>query len=438
MNPRALVKLHRFCELFTVIHQIITLGVQNFHNLHRRLFFPRLLVARSPRTDSRPLISGAFLMEHSSPTAGTHLADTRSPTSAPRIARMVAFGAAAAVIILGVWIYLGSVPPGPSYTRLKMGGTSAVAVILQNRWKAKYREEKGVDIEYASTGSTAGITGLLDGACAVAFTHAPLSDEQRKKAVGQKEEFVQIPVLLCGVAVVYNLKELKSKDPLNISGQTLADIFLGKIKNWDDPALKSLNPGVELPATEIAVVHREDSSGTTQIFTEYLAAVSPAWCEQFGSSASEVKWPVGEGAPRNLGVAKRVDQIEGAVGYVDRLFTSYEDMHLDHAAIQNKDQTGFVRAQPENMTAAAAGVIGNLADDLSFTLANQPGDNAYPISGVIYAVCRKSQSEANRKIVVDFLRWVTHEGQPFAAKMDYAPLPAELAERASRRIELIP
>src|SRR5262249_9004682 len=158
------------------------------------------------------------------------------------------------------------------------------------------------------------------------------------------------------------------------------------------------------------------------------------WRDQVGPASSEVKWPVGEGAARNLGVAKRVDEIEGAIGYVDRLFTSYEDMYLDFSAVQNKDGANFVRPQPENMTAAAAAVLGTLPDDLGFSMANHPGDNAYPISGVIYAVCSTSQSDANRNVVVNFLRWVTHEGQPFAAKMDYAPLPPALVERTTSKL----
>jgi phosphate transport system substrate-binding protein len=226
------------------------------------------------------------------------------------------------------------------------------------------------------------------------------------------------------------------RSPARTAG-ALADIFLGKITQWNDPALKAANPGVELPATKITVVHREDPSGTTLLFAEYLAAVSGAWREKVGPAASVVRWPVGEAAARNLGVATRVDQTEGAIGYVDRLFTSYEDMELDYGAVQNKDKTAFVRAEPENMTAAVRGILTDIPEDLTFDLADKPGKDAYPISGVIYAVCRQALPPAHRQQVVDFLRWATHEGQPFAAKTDFAPLPPELVARVERRLETI-
>jgi phosphate transport system substrate-binding protein len=325
----------------------------------------------------------------------------------------------------------------PSYPALQLGGTSAVYVIVENGWKGKYRDDKQVQLAYESTGTTTGVNRLLDGSFAVAFTHGPLSADQRQKAKEKGGDVLQVPVLFCGVAVVYNLKELKGKPPLQLTGELLADIFLGKIKEWNDPALKAVNPGVELPATKIAVVHREDPSGTTQIFTEYLASVSPAWREQVGSPASELKWPVGVAAARNLGIATLVDKTEGAIGYVDRMYTTYEDIVLDSAAIQNKDKSGFVRAEPENMTAAAASILGDIPDDLGFSLANRPGKDAYPISGLIYAVCYQKQPDATRQRVVDFLHWAAHEGQPRAARMSYAPLPPELVKRIDQKLETI-
>jgi phosphate transport system substrate-binding protein len=391
-------------------------------------------------------------------------------------------------VALGLFIYFGLpyflIQPEqkPSYPRLQMGGTSTVFVIAENRWKGDYRKAKQVDISYDSTGSTTGASHLIDGTYTVAFTHGPLSAEQVQKAKEKGGDVVQVPVLLCGVAVVYNVKELKPKKelpaqtdskgekepkdkkeskeevkPLKLTGEVLADIFLGKITQWDDPALKTLNPELPLPATKITVVHRKDSSGTTQLFTEYLDAVSKAWRDKVGPPASEVKWPVGEAAPRNLGVAQLVDKTEGAIGYVDRMFTEYEEIKLDSAAIENKDKTGFVRAEPENMTAAAASIVADLPDDLGFNLANKPGKDAYPISGVIYATCYQKQPEETRKRLVEFLRWATHEGQPSAAKIEEqlrkarekgaiaipspeaaaAPLPPELVKRTDQRVEAI-
>jgi phosphate transport system substrate-binding protein len=213
------------------------------------------------------------------------------------------------------------------------------------------------------------------------------------------------------------------------------DIFRGKITEWNDPALRDANKGVELPPMKITVVHREDSSGTTQLFTEYLDTASPAWREDMGRPGAEIKWKVGIAAPRNLGVVSLVNKTEGAIGYVDRMFTTYEDIVLDYAAVENKDKSAYVRAEPENMTAAAEAVLADLPDDLSFDLANKPGKAAYPISGVIYASYNRNQSEPERTRVVDFLRWATHDGQPHAEKMGFATLPPELVKRIDKQLD---
>ncbi|HTU22156.1 MAG TPA: phosphate ABC transporter substrate-binding protein PstS [Gemmataceae bacterium] len=345
-------------------------------------------------------------------------------------------------VVLGLLVYFSpqlftKQEKPPAYPQLKMGGTSTVFYIVDYRWRGNYRDAKGVQISYESAGSTVGANRLLDGTYTIAFTHSSLSAEQRKKAQEQGGDVVHIPVLLCGVAPVYNVKELKGKPPLKLTGELLADIFLGKIKEWNDPRLKEVNPGVELPATKIAVVHRQDSSGTTQIFTEYLSAVSSAWRERVGPPKSVVKWPVGVGAARNLGVATLVNKTEGAIGYVDRMYTTFGKMVLDYAAMQNRDKTGFVRADPENMTASAASILADIPDDLIFNLANKPGKDSYPISGVIYAVCYQTLPAETQQRVVDFLHWATHEGQPYAANLAYAPLPPELVERIDKKLKTI-
>jgi phosphate transport system substrate-binding protein len=322
-----------------------------------------------------------------------------------------------------------------THPHLKVGGTSTVFVIVDNRWRTKYRDEKGVEVNYESTGTTSGINRMLDGTYAIAFTHGPVTAEQREKAKAKGSDVVHIPVLLCGVAVVYNVKELNGKEPVKLSGELLADIFAGKVKEWNDPTIKALNSGVDLPATKITVVHREDSSGTTQLFTEYLATVSPSWKEKVGAPASEIKWPVGVGALRNLGVAMKVSETEGAIGYVDRMFTNYGEINLNAAAILNKDKTGFIRPEPENVTAAAAGNLAEVSDELTFTLANKAGKDSYPISGVVYAVYLQKQPEVTRQQIADFLRWATHDGQPHAARMTYAPLPPELVVRINQKLD---
>jgi phosphate transport system substrate-binding protein len=354
-----------------------------------------------------------------------------------RIPLILLIGAVLALVIyLSPWFFIQE-EKRPSYPTLKVGGTSVVSIIVENRWRKAYREEKEIDLVYTSTGSTKGVKQMADAEFAVAFTHAPMSEEQRQKARDKGGDVVHLPVLLCGVAAVYNVKELKGKPALNLTGAVLADIFLGKIKKWNDPALKKLNPAADLPATEIKVVHRGDSSGTTLIFTNYLAAVSPAWRDKVGPGRSEVKWPTGVGVSRNLGVTQEVFKTEGAIGYVDRLFTSFEEMKLSAAAIQNKDGTAYVAAEPAHMTAAVQGMFADIGDDLTFDPANRSGKASYPITGVIYAICYRKQPEDKRQTILDFLKWATHEGQKFANPMRYATLPPELVHRVEQKLKTL-
>jgi phosphate transport system substrate-binding protein len=375
--------------------------------------------------------------QNQNPSVGPPAGPPKPLFSVRRVAVIAVIGLVAGVLIYLSPQFFNRQEAGPEYPHLKIGGTSTVYVVVENRWRRQYRDAKGVELDYDSTGTTAGVNRLLDGSYAIAFTHGALTAEQRQRAREKGGDVVHIPVLIFGVAPVYHVKELKGKPPLNLTGELLADIYLGKVTRWDDPAIRAINPGLPLPPTPITVVHREESSGTTLVFTEYLHEVSGEWGQRVGKPASEVNWPVGVAAARNLGVATRVFETEGAIGYVDRMFTSYEEMVLDYPALQNKDKTAFVRAEPEAMTAAAAGLIPALPDDLVFGLVNKPGKDAYPISGVVYAVCLQTQPAATRQRVVDFLRWATHEGQAPAAKMTYAPLPPELVRGVEQKLETI-
>src|SRR5208282_299292 len=211
---------------------------------------------------------------------------------ATRVVVMLVVGAAIGLLIyFSPRLFFGAIRPVAARPQLKTGGTSVIFVVTENVWKGKYAKEKGVDVTCDSAGTTAGVTRMLEKKYTIAFTHAPVSAELREKAKKSGCEVVHTPMFLCGVVPAYHIAELKGKVPLNFTGTVLADIFLGKIKQWDDAAMKAINPGVNLPAKKITVVHREDSSGTTHLFTAYLAAVSPAWTEQVGPAAAEVKWP---------------------------------------------------------------------------------------------------------------------------------------------------
>ena len=328
----------------------------------------------------------------------------------------------------------GDNPPSPIH--LKTGGTATVFLILENRWRTAYLHDKGVALDYESTGSTKGLTKMINKDLAVAFSHAPMTEELKDQARTKGGEVVHVPVVLCAVVPVYNLKDLPKDKPLKFSGEVLGRIFRGKIDKWNDPALQELqDEGVKLPDEKIHVVHREDSSGTTFIFTEYLVGASSTWKEKFDKPSSEVPWEVGEGEQRNEGVALSVQQTEGAIGYVDLVHAWNCD--LPYGKVQNEEKTAYLRADAENMTTAAQAVGADVGDDQKVKLTNQPGKDSYPITGVVWAVCYKIQPAANQKTVVDFLHWATHEGQQFAKNMAYAPLPPGFVERADKKLESI-
>jgi phosphate ABC transporter phosphate-binding protein len=374
------------------------------------------------------------------PATGTPPAKNRG-TSGVLIAITGILGIALGLAIYYSPQFLIKEKKAPTYSHLKVGGTSVIAAIAENRWKTNYRKEKGIDIDYESTGSTSGVTNMIEGKFAIAFTHAPLSEEQKKKAEA-KGPILQIPVLLCGVAPVYNLKELngKEKPPVKFTGEVLADIFLGKITKWDDKALQALNPELmPLPSTPISVIHRDDSSGTTYLLSEFLLATSKSWREKYEHPGSEIKWVVGTGASRNLGIVTAVYKTEGSIGYVDRTFTTYDSMELKYGAVknENKEKPTFIPAEPENMTAALMGALPEIREDLSFNLANKPGATAYPISGVVYAICFQNQPESQRLMVSEFLQYITHKGQESLKRSTYAPIPSELIARVDQRLSLI-
>jgi phosphate transport system substrate-binding protein len=349
---------------------------------------------------------------------------------------IVLVGAGLCVLVYFSPAFFNREEPQPPLNRLSTGGTSVVRIILDNRWRTNYRKEAGVVVDFEDAGSTEGLARMIDGKYAVAFTHAPMTEEQKKAAREQRGEVVHIPVILCAVVPIYNVAELKGKEPLQFTGEVLADIFLGKIKKWNDPALQALNKDAKLPDREIKVVHRKDSSGTTLIFAEYLYEASDAWKKEMGKPRSQLEWKVGDPQLRSHGVATHVYTTEDSIGYVDLLHT-IGDLALDYGAVQNKDKSQFIHVKAENMTAAAQGMISEIPEDLTFHLTNRPGKESYPICGAVWAVCYRDQPASEQKKVAEFLHWVTHEGQEFAKDMSYAPLPKDLVKRVEAKLETI-
>jgi phosphate transport system substrate-binding protein len=361
------------------------------------------------------------------------MSSTPSRVPVKRLAIIIGVGASLCLLVYLSPAFFIEEEHEANAPRLRMGGTSGASFMI-DKWKTVYRKEKGIALDYDSTGSTKGITEMTNGSYAIGFTHAPLSEKQAQEARDKGGEVLHVPTFFCAVVPVYNLKELNGRPPLNFTGAVLADIFRGKVTKWNDPALAALNEGVDLPDADITVVHREDSSGTTFVFAEYLHGASEAWRKEMGPPRSEVKWPVGQGMARNAGVAAYVGQQENTIGYVDLLY-AYGGK-LSYGAVQNKDRTAFIQAGPDTMLAAAGGLNDEVADDLTFNLTNKPGKDAYPIVGAVWAVCYRSQGGANAKMVPEFLRWATHEGQQFTRERTYAPLPEGLVRRVDEKLAL--
>ncbi len=318
---------------------------------------------------------------------------------------------------------------GTHATQINAGGSSFVQPMME-KWSAIYLEQKGARINYLAQGSGAGIKGLIDKTFDFSCSDAPLNKDQTAQALKAAGEVVHIPLVMGAVVPVYNLPEITT--PIKFTGPILADIFMGKIDNWNDKALQALqDEDVKLPDRKIAVQYRADGSGTTFIFTSYLSAVSPAWKEKIGVGTT-VKWPVGSGNPQNAGVANAVKQGAGSIGYVELIYALGND--IPYGMVQNRDGV-FLKASLENVTAAAASA--EIPDDLKISLINLPGKDSYPISGTVWAIVYENPPSGKGKQIVDFLRWATHEGQEYAQNLRYARLPQPVVDKLDRKLALI-
>jgi phosphate transport system substrate-binding protein len=316
-------------------------------------------------------------------------------------------------------------------TRLNGAGSSFVKPMMDD-WARAYRSEKGIEVNYQSKGSSTGIEQMTEKAIDFGCSDAPMNDHQLQKAESKGGRVVHVPLVMGAVVPVYNLEG--QKEPLRFSGPVLADIFRRKITRWDHNAIKKLNPGAMLPARDIKVVHRSDGSGTNYIFTEFLSKVSPEWEKEikFGTS---VNWPEGTvGEKGNEGVSKAVKDSPGAIGYVELLYAL--KIKMPFGAVQNREGE-FILADLKSVTAAAAGSLKTIPDDLRFSLTNAPGKGAYPISGTVWAICYVNQPADKAQPLVNFLRWVTDNGQARAAELHYARLPLELIDRIDKKVSEI-
>ena len=303
---------------------------------------------------------------------------------------------------------------------------------IYSKWFAEYASKTGVRINYQSIGSGGGIRQLSDGTVDFGASDSPMTDGEMQKAKGGR--VLHFPTVIGAVAIVYNVPGLTK--PLNLDASTVSDIFLGKLRKWNDGKIAKLNPGVSLPARDILVVHRSDGSGTTYIFTDFLSSASKEWQAGPGR-AKEVAWPIGLGGKGNDGVAGQVKQIPGSIGYVELAYARQNSLGV--AAIRNA-AGAFVTPSVESATAAAEGVAGkiNAKSDYRISIVNAPGAQAYPVTSFTWLLVYQDQTDPikGRKLV-DFMRWALTAGQDAAAALDYAPLPRAIADRLVERLGTI-
>jgi phosphate transport system substrate-binding protein len=301
---------------------------------------------------------------------------------------------------------------------------------LYQKWLSEYgRHNPNVRIDYQSIGSGGGIKQLKEQTVDFGASDAPMKDEDLKAAPG---EIVHIPTVLGAVAITYNLAGVNQ--PLRFSPEVIADIFLGKIKKWNDPKIAADNSGVTLPATDITVVHRSDSSGTSAVFTDYLSKVSPEWKEKVGAGVSP-SWPIGIGGKGNEGVTGSVKQTPNTIGYVELAYAVQNKLPV--AQVKNASGS-FITPSIDAVTAAASASAGNTPEDLRVSITNAAGAQAYPISSYTYILVYKNQKDAGKgRALVDFLWWGIHDGEGFAKELQYAPLPADIVKRAEAKINSI-
>ncbi len=321
----------------------------------------------------------------------------------------------------------GTTAPGGSL-QLQGSGASFPKPIYE-KWVSEFgKVNPNIRIDYQATGSGAGQKALLSKTADFGASDDPMSDEDLNSADG---EVLHIPTVLGAVVITYNLEGVN--EPLKLTGQNIADIYLGNIKKWNDDRLKKDNPNAALPNADILPVYRADSSGTSAVFTDFLSKTSPEWKSKVGMN-KQPSWVtgVGVGAKGNDGVMGQVKQTPNAIGYVELTFA--KENSLPSALIKNKAGE-FVEASLASVAAAAAGSVASMPDDLRTQITDADGATSYPISSYTYILVYKDQADPVKgKAIADFLWWATHDGEKFAEALHYAPLPAEVVKKVEVKI----
>ncbi len=302
---------------------------------------------------------------------------------------------------------------------------------IYSKWFDAYSKKTGVQINYQSVGSGAGIRQFTEGTVDFGATDGPMNESQLQAVNGN---VVHLPTVLGAVVVTYNLPTLGATQ-LKLDGNTLVDMFMGRITKWNDKRIQALNPGVALPDLDVIIVHRSDGSGTTYIFTDFLNKFSREWKDKVGYATS-VNWPVGLGGKGNEGVTQQIKQVEGAVGYVELIYAIANQLPYAHI----KNAAGkFIEPSLESVTAAAAGAKLPKTTDFRVSITNAPGADAYPIASFTWLLIRLDNPAADKaRIIRDFLGWMlSDEAQAMAKELHYAPLPAEVRALALEKVKTL-
>lgn len=288
------------------------------------------------------------------------------------------------------------------------------------KWAADYKLASGNAVNYQSIGSGGGVQQITAKTVDFGATDDPMGGEQLDK-IG----LMQFPAVIGGTVPVVNVEGIKPGE-LKLTGTLLADIYLGKVKKWNDPAIQSLNKELKLPATDIIVVHRSDGSGTTFGFTNYLSKVSSDWKEKVGQGKA-VKWPVGQGGKGNEGVAAYVKQLKNSIGYVEYAYAKQNAL----AWTQMKNQAGnFVQPEQKSFAAAAANAKWDSAPGMGVVLTEQPGADSWPVTSATFILVYKDQTKPeNGRTTLAFFDWAFEKGAKTAADMDYVPLPKDVTDQ---------
>ncbi|HLK66454.1 MAG TPA: phosphate ABC transporter substrate-binding protein PstS [Bryobacteraceae bacterium] len=331
-------------------------------------------------------------------------------------------------ILALVGLIAGVTAPFAAAQKINAAGASFPDPIYE-KWFADYHKaHPEVQISYNPNGSGGGVKGITDGTIDFGASDPPMSDTEIAALKGKVYHF---PTVLGAVVPIYNVPGITQD--LKFSGQTLADIYMAKITKWNDKAIAAENPGVKLPNEDIVPVHRTDNSGTTYVFTDFLAKVSPEWKQKIGF-AKGVSWPVGLGGAQNAGVAGQVKNTPFSIGYAELIYAVHEK--IGYGSVKNAAGE-YIKADIASVTAAAASVK-EIPADFRVSITNAPGSKVYPISSYTYMLIPEKFADAAKgKVVKAFLAWMLTDGQKSAPGLDYAPLPTSVVEKEKKQLAML-